>query len=83
MRLIDADALIEALAKLPPHAFYSTEFIKTMVIDEEPTVDMVDVVRCRDCRYFATYDDDEECGCCSIVVMGRSADAYCSYGKRR
>ena len=82
MRLIDAD-------KLERKEFYGNEYCFDYVdaedIDNAPTVDAVEVVRCRDCRKFKTY------GCrdcrkfktygCRMVASGY--DDFCSYGERK
>lgn len=71
MRLIDAD-------KLERKEFYGNEYCFDYVdaedIDNAPTVDAVEVVRCRDCRKFKTYG-------CRMVASGY--DDFCSYGERK
>ena len=62
MRLIDADALIKQLSNYElqesPWGFYGNlktyEAIKGCIdaIKEAPTVDAVEVVRCRDCKWY-------------------------------
>lgn len=43
-------------------------------LQDTPTVDAVEVVRCKDCRYFKLYK----------CRMGYSShDDFCSYGERR
>jgi len=46
MRLIDADALKEDLTR-----FYANEVTARDLIDEQPTIDAVPVVRCKDCKH--------------------------------
>ena len=50
-------------------------------INEVPTADVVEVVRCKDCKHF-TYDNG---GCCGKGAGLCCADEnqYCSYGERR
>lgn len=71
MRLIDAE-------KLERKEFYGNEYCFDYVdaedIDNAPTVDAVEVVRCRDCQKFKTYG-------CRMVASGY--DDFCSYGKRK
>lgn len=71
MRLIDAD-------KLERKEFYGNEYCFDYVdaedIDNAPTVEAVEVVRCRDCRKFKTYG-------CRMVASGY--DDFCSYGERK
>lgn len=78
-RLIDADKFAEKFTG-------QYEFMKR-VIEEEPTVDAVEVVRCKDCKY---YDEYKECS--GIPIYGNSGgcgflstepDDYCSYGERK
>lgn len=49
MRLIDADALKE---KTFFHEVDNVSYAEEEDIDNAPTVDAVQVVRCKDCRYF-------------------------------
>ena len=82
MRLIDADALSEKLCE-------TTIFIKDgevfqRMINDAPSADAVEVVRCKDCKYgeYRQDFDDYECGVdgCGLVY---DADFYCSDGERR
>ena len=95
-RYIDADAVLELIQE---------EFHKTDVNGEEqigvlkchrivreaPTADVVEVVRCRDCKYWDARDSK---GIQGICLCGEKdfyygsefypfADDYCSYGERR
>ncbi len=48
--------------------------------------DFVEVVRCKDCKYYETdiWDGEILCGCNNPSGMQDvSADGYCSYGKRK
>ena len=58
-------------------------------IDDIPTVDAVEVVRCRDCRWY-----NPELRICNLhseskgepnvgYVVGMEPDDFCSYGERR
>ena len=58
-------------------------------IDEQPTVDAVKVVRCKDCKFwvcgYITDQDDfipPKCGKYKQMV-GHSSDDFCPYGERR
>ena len=68
-RLIDADALKGRINT----AFFS-EIGK--IIDDAPTIDAVDVVRCKDCRHWRTS---------YCVIHGDSWEEtdYCSDGERK
>ena len=83
MRLIDADALLDAL--------YDAEFCVLCpldevsgVIDASPTVDSVPVVRCKDCTEWTKYTREcGELGACAVYDIMKLADGYCDYGARR
>lgn len=52
------------------------------VIGKSPTVDAVEVVRCRDCKHYKP--DEYECGCDFAGGLPYvKADDFCSYGERR
>lgn len=97
-RIIDADAAFRSIKdqKIKETGAFSKGVNKGLNIalsaihnpDAIPSVDAVEVVRCRDCRHY------KELGICSIhssepdpyhtgndVYM--EADAFCSYGERR
>lgn len=71
MRLIDAD-------KLEKQEYWGNErcfdYVDAEDIDNAPTVDAVEVVRCKNCRKFKTYG-------CRMVASGY--DDFCSYGERK
>ena len=90
MRLIDADALI-------PIMKYTTtdneigvfpirlgfDAIKE-VIDDASTIDAVEVVRCKDCKYW--HSNTEFCDVWShanFIAQRTLADDYCSLAERR
>ena len=53
------------------------------VLNKLPTVDAVEVVRCKDCKHRA---DEWECGnyLCNLKMIGFvRANDFCSYGERR
>ena len=79
-RLIDAN-------KIKPMDFPSYEMDGLDVVrylGTLPTVDAVEVVRCKDCRHFAT---PQGVPCCdNFFGLGfprPSGDDFCSYGERR
>lgn len=52
------------------------------VIGKSPTVDAVEVVRCRDYKHYKP--DEYECGCDFAGGLPYvKADDFCSYGERR
>lgn len=55
------------------------------LIDEQPTVDAVEVVRCRDCKYiyFNKAYNSYLCRNTNGLTSHLKADYFCSYGERR
>ena len=90
MRLIDADELKEALriswvrkAKMPMEADPFLTFAMSDIANA-PTIDAVEVVRCKECKYWQDNNNGyphEECR------WGKEEtpddNDYCSYGERR
>ena len=75
MRLIDADALKEGLKeKMFGHPF--ERIFVSSVVDSEPTIDAVPVVRCRECKHLGFCGDAT-----NLEVMGFYG--YCSRGERK
>lgn len=51
-----------------------------------PVADVVEVVRCKDCKHFCPYEGEEHKGDCEELVGLESCvyeDDFCSYGERR
>ena len=70
-RLIDANALknqaVEVDIVTPPHNNYSSETVVfDYDIDDAPTIDAVEVVRCRECK---NRQNPEECPMCFTEVV--------------
>lgn len=80
MRLIDADELKLDLKWLEDDTPVYHDVMST--IDERPTVDAVEVVRCRDCRFF---EDEDYYGNCYCEEWGNitNANGYCHDAERR
>lgn len=82
MRLIDAD---EAYKVLTDNYHHRTEFQHEALkeaIERVPTIDAVEVVRCKDCKFFENEDEDGDCWCyCHNDITCR--DGYCSWGERK
>jgi hypothetical protein len=80
-RLVDAEKLkADFVGKR-----YGTQAIE-YVIDQQPTVDAVRVIRCKDCEY--NYHNmipsgEAEHGCTKCVELPITADFYCAWGKRK
>lgn len=73
MRLIDADALMETLNEFPyvKHAI-------DLLIESQPTIDAVPVVRCKDCKHWKGRDNR-----CASVIGVWFDDDYCSRAERK
>jgi hypothetical protein len=92
-RLIDADAL--GIGRCNPDAFplqnrgYCAGWNGVIqLIAEAPTVDAVEVVRCKECIHW--YEPDGVClkiysdgAVSSYAWQDRNPDDFCSYGERR
>lgn len=76
MRLIDADALIKEA-----NADGAYGYVDAKQIADAPTVDAVEVVRCKDCKYLMFSDCYGECGQGHMGIV--RPDDFCSYGERR
>ena len=91
MRLIDADALMETIRAhdypLRSH-FNSTDNGMFTIgiqqaVDEQPTVDAVEVVRCKDCKWYVPYTmENKTYKMCRKAHLG-SDDFYCADGERK
>ena len=87
-RYIDAD-LIQYEPMLRPQGngmYEDCEITYHDEIDNMPTADVVEVVRCNDCIRLDKGENDSECWCECTAHFGRyfevSDDDYCSFGKR-
>ena len=72
MRLIDAHDLMERLYDANPKG--RVELAE--LIETEPTVDAVEVVRCKDCLY----RDGSACDYSAVYVR---QNGYCQWGRRK
>lgn len=64
---------------------YAVPLIKS-IIDQQPTADVVEVVRCKDCKYLERTDCFGECSLFKDRDEPRGEmlpNDFCSYGKRR
>ena len=97
MRLIDADALANckfhgwANVEITPSDVNAESYkrgwndVVDAIIEEAPTVDAIEVVHCKDCKYWQDnqeghYPNDE---CPWDKGETPDADDYCSYGERK
>ena len=86
MALIDREELLKTLDSYELTKWYHGDLIT--IIFDAPTVDAVEVVRCKDCKYynkhlalepFCEYLTDKLGYCDEAVYM--QDDDFCSYGK--
>lgn len=78
-RLIDAEPICEECGL---KGCYNCQLCK---VGKAPTVDAVEVVRCKDCRYRCS---NKECGRFEHATYSRNAfypedNDFCSYGERK
>lgn len=100
MRLIDADKLCEVLDSKAAEAFDECEEHTIRgcrsIVQRMPTVDAVEVVRCKDCKHCIVTSDGMVCECAiptkqmvdyyiygSTILARVVTDDFCSYGERR
>ena len=89
MRLIDADALIktletqdysnapDTLEEWTPQDLTNAEIFD---INNAPTVDAVEVVRCKECKFYS--EDEKWCEWLGLCGAFNEND-FCSHGERR
>ena len=90
-RLIDANALLEEIQFRRPVIDTETKIVADCVeiarkaIVNAPTVDAVEVVRCKDCGFAVYNSSNDTYKCRSMNGMYRTVeqDDFCSYGERR
>lgn len=83
--LINRRVAIKAIADLENcYNGYSDTYDKSYIIgvlEEQPTVDAVPVIRCKDCKHWQC--DDSESYCDELGIFDTDMNSYCSYGKRK
>lgn len=91
-RYIDADKFIKRLKASPAFPNMGTDGYFLLGVVEDllksfPTADVVEVVRCKDCKHKITANFNGEiligCDNKSALMDVYSNDSFCSYGKRR
>ena len=73
MRLIDADALFKAFEKTAWYNNADRDEIAEEILLQMPTVDAVEVIRCKDCIHRHVWHS----------CQGKRKDDFCSYGERK
>ena len=87
MRLIDADRAMEIVCNqgiAHPNAYHLTNYAM-LILQEAPTVDAVEVVRCKDCKYGEVDNADlhDQYLCHISGSDWNCGNHFCSYGKRK
>ena len=101
MRLIDADAFkeymresVEENADIIPKRLVDTvlDIMEGFMldIDEQPTIDAEQVVRCKECKHSIDYYNDGDCYCRhpnyngeTLLYIKDGYGHYCSFGERK
>ena len=85
-RLIDANALLRHKRKMSGADFggeFWDEAVLASDIKNAPTVDAVEVIRCREC-YHKTHDGSGRPYCLQLkMYLNKELDFFCKYGKRK
>lgn len=82
MRLGDLDVLKAQLNKLPMMSNWGEAFIPRL-IDEQPTIDAVPVVRCRNCKNNRPELVNFESGWCETLRICVNPEDFCSMAMRK
>ena len=77
MRHIDADALLD---KLPDDLPYKASVKRVLM--QAPAADVVEVVRCKDCKHYVA-GDEVFASHCRLYGAQAYDDDFCSHGERR
>ena len=85
-RLIDANSLLRHKRKMSGADFggeFWDEAVLASDIKNAPTVDAVEVVRCREC-YYKTHDGSGRPYCLQLkMYLNKELDFFCKYGERK
>ena len=101
-RLIDADAVVESLTNFTPNGwgkdvpYIRSEWVAAVkikdnfmkAITEAPTIDAVEVARCKDCKHYkpqkkSAHWENRTNYCNRVVTIKMQPDDFCSYGERK
>lgn len=83
-RLIDADEAYKVLTDYYHHRTEIQHKALKEAIERVPTVDAVEVVRCKDCKYYS--EDGWGYGNCyrpNVDYLRMNERGFCSWGERR
>ena len=85
-RLIDANALISYIDECSQESRFRVYYgYAKSFIDDAPTVDAVEVVRCRDCKFRSSWMMNRNLRyiCPESGMFPNCENDFCSYGKRK
>ena len=77
MRLIDGNALMDEANSDGAYGY-----VDAKQISEAPTIDAVEVVRCRECKHMIPQSHTRYCTVWN-AVNGMGDDGFCNYGERK
>ena len=84
MRLIDADRLLTGRMKSKYYHLSNGDIaIPIIDIEHAPTIDAIEVVRCKDCKYADPDEGNVHWMVCKINKAPTFDDFFCGDGKRR
>ena len=84
-RLIDTDAAYAVLTDYYHHSTDTQHAALREALGRVESVDAVEVVRCKDCRFsdwYTAVDGKERCYCMEHDSSGHEEMDFCSYGER-
>lgn len=90
MRLIDADALQKAIPDVEADFFENCGNCNMLskedvleIMDDQPSVDAVPVIRCKDCTFGHVYKTGEMYCVHPDGIMRITPDVFCTYAERK
>ena len=91
MRLIDADALLKDVRQDKALSACLGDIVDVeLLVDDQPTIDAVPVVRCKDCKHYKHGKHFTDINFCQRLPyyaeqggLNTADDDFCSYGERR
>ena len=81
MRLISAKQAEANLRKLGFSDYVIAKAIRA--IRDTSTIDAVEVVRCKNCIHYDTYDCDAGFGWCKWIGRGMMDEHHCYFGRKK
>ena len=83
-RYIDADAFLEHNAIFADREFDHPKYQESLreIVDREPTVDAVPVIRCKDCKWHIESKYLTDKVGCDYLSLVFDNEFYCGYGEK-